>query len=312
MLPLRPWPPTMDARVLVAFLLILPVLPWTAGAEPAPASAWGRLETSLAGAADEWVVVRHALPVPTDEVHYRVSFTLHVAGPSPQALVLPPTLVSRHGVDLLLAFSDAAILTADRLPGGRYEESGSFGAWTSGTFEGFVFAVGATAPWTLDARIELAEGGPTVAPERVVQGSGIQRAESSPLLGAPSGPAGVSTLAVQLDKAGWSHVEVDRTPLQPDAVRTYDVAFPSGHVYRRTGYGVGVDALVVGQSDRTDLPDGIGTFRDAPGPFRAEVRHAEASVGLTLRLMSLQGADQAFSDLSARYLTFRDPFMDPL
>lgn len=280
-----------SSHVLFLALLLLPLVP-AGQAQPGGADAWGTLEVEVSGAAGEWVVVRHALPRPDHEVDYRYRLTVDTTpaeGQVPHGLLARPTLLSSGPDGTLRGWLRQEQLEGDRLANGfGWTISGS--AWGSSPFQEVVLVFGADAPWTVSFAFTIGDG-PTVAPERLTRAPGFAYLEVGGPLGTPQGPAGRLALEAPL-RAGLSHLLLDPMMEADAGVRRIHVSFPGQPTF--SDVGVAANLVTVGV--------GVGTWSGAyamheTGTLQAEVVHADASVGMRIRLASLQGVEGALAGI---------------
>lgn len=257
------------------------------------------------GAAGEWVVARIPVPEPKDEISFRYDLAFRtdpVAAEREGALLLLPSPVERRvgGLDLLASPAVSLPLARD-FREGEIEVEGASGSWSDvGNFTALVLAAGANAPWRLQVTLTLqSHDGPTPSPDKIVRGDGIHLHATD----LPRPGVGLTELRANLSAPGWSHLQIHRERLQPVAHRVHSVSFPSGHGFAGARSEVGFDAYESRARVGT-LVGGVGALRDAAGAFFARVTHAEASVDVRLRLVSLEGAHVAWEGTAIGYETW--------
>lgn len=321
----------MRAEVLAAFLVVAPVLGaglgggWLPGDDAGTTvdatvttdgADWGTFTWNGSGQAGDWVVLYRPLPAPTDDVSYDIRYEVTASGSGEDptgVFIVPPELFWRESDGTVEnVFLDPDVRVA---PDGGDIAASADQSWRSrisgAVWDGFLFAVGADADWTAEVTVDLASDGATVGPDHHATGTGTTLAyPGQRLAGLPDGPAGRVDLDRDLARGGWSHLEVQFDPLQPDGVRDYDVRFPDGSSWDKLGYGYGAYAVLVGYSHRSNKVDFLGTMADEPGPFRSRVTYAEATTRLDLALMHLpsDGGHLPADMREMFYVGFDDPF----
>jgi hypothetical protein len=238
----------------------------------------GGFEFSAEGAAGDWLVVFH--PVEFDRVIYEVHFDAEARGDGRvQLFGAPPALLPKEEGPrsrLIAPFLGQAFAVGEAAV--QVAQHASIGTESPSGFEGFLMAVAADAPWSVQVTVRWDEGN-LGAPRHVWQGSGASlQSGGQRMAGLPTAPAGSTRLEATVETPGWTHLEVLRDPLQPLAWRDYDVAFPNGHSFKATTTNTGAWAGLFA-SARSGGPDYLGTMQGVAGDVRAALTYAQADTG---------------------------------
>lgn len=260
---------------------------------------WSRLVFEGGGPAGSWVYAYQALPEPTDGISLNVTYNLRVDGDDGQRTVAvlagPQAAIDEgDGFNVLDFPIDPPILLGE----GGIERSvdRSFGLGVgSGAVTGVGFAVGADAPWNLSVAVVRPDAdGPTTRPGyEHVNASGLTVYDDvSRLVSDLDDGANRVSLSGEIDRPGWTNLQILYDVIQPDDVRDIQVSFPDGTSYHgrmdRTGYktlGSGCAATGGGEVSPVFMrphEDLYGTYTNTPGGFDAQLTHVGASANVSM------------------------------
>jgi len=300
-------------------------LPATNVTGVAAAAGWSQVAVSADGQAGDWLVVYQPLPEPVQSLAVHVTVHATASAPSPGApanlFVWAPALVSGENGSVFLEnapFEPHVFFHTDSGPA-TFATDRSYGTASGASFHGVLLAVAADQPWSFSATFGVLDekglptNGTTVAPSTLLSGNGAAFAYGGTrTAGLPQAPAGDVQLDAPVNGTGWTHIDLFRAALEPDAVRDYDVKLANGHAMSGLATSDGYYVPMAGGSSGSGAPDGVGSLRDVAGTAHAKVTYAETDLGVSFGIVHLPyDTARLPADLgNGNYYAFQWPFPD--